>query len=222
MVSRLDRDVGRILDTLAALGLAENTVVFFTSDNGPHRAGGNDPDFFNSNGPLRGIKRDLYEGGIRVPMIAWGPGRVPAGEVSNQVWAMWDVLPTAAALTGAGLPPGVDGISMAEAVTGGVQPYEHAYLYWEFYEGGSAQAVRVGRWKAVRQPMLTGRIELYDLDDRRRRGARRRRPAPRRRGEGGAGHGAGAHALARVAAAAVGGRTSWTSPPAPGTNAPAT
>ena len=164
MVSRLDRDVGRILDMLAALGLAENTVVFFTSDNGPHRAGGNDPDFFDSNGPLRGIKRDLYEGGIRVPMIAWGPGRVPAGEVSEQVWAMWDVLPTAAALAGAGLPPDVDGISMAEAVTGGVQPQEHAYLYWEFYEGGSAQAVRVGRWKAVRQPMLTGRIELYDLD----------------------------------------------------------
>ena len=164
MITRLDRDVGRLLDTLEAQGLAENTLVFFTSDNGPHSAGGNDPDFFDSNGPLRGIKRDLYEGGIRVPMIAWGPGRVPAGRTSEQVWAMWDVLPTAAAWADVAVPPGVDGLSMAEAVTGGVQPHEHAFLYWEFYEGGSAQAVRMGRWKAVRQPMLTGQIELYDLD----------------------------------------------------------
>lgn len=94
MISRLDRDVGRVMAKLEEHGLAEHTIVFFTSDNGPSEAGGADLEFFASNGPLRGLKRDLYEGGIRVPMLAWGPGRVPIGAVSDRVWAMWDLLPT--------------------------------------------------------------------------------------------------------------------------------
>lgn len=164
MITRMDRDIGRILDRLRKLGLDENTVVFFCSDNGPERIGGADPAFFRSSGPLRGIKRDLYEGGIRVPMIAWGPGRVPAGRVSEQVWAMWDVLPTAAELARTESPPGIDGLSMVHAITGQGQKREHEYLYWEFYERDTAQAVRMGKWKAIRKPMLTGEIELYDLE----------------------------------------------------------
>lgn len=163
MVTHMDRDVGRILDRLRDLGLAENTIVFFTSDNGPHSEGGHDPSFFESNGPFRGIKRDLYEGGIRVPMIAWGPGWIPAGARSDQVWSFWDVLPTAAELAGATAPGGIDGISMVPALTGRGEQRDPEYLYWEFHERGTAQAVRDGYWKAVRQPMLTGPIELYDL-----------------------------------------------------------
>lgn len=163
MVSHLDRSVGQILDRLEALGMAKNTVVFFTSDNGPHSEGGYDMAYFDSNGPLRGMKRDLYEGGIRVPMIAWGPGRVPAGRRSDQVWAAWDVLPTLADLAGMEPPSGGDGLSMASAVTGQGTQKDHEHLYWEFYGGETAQAVRMGRWKGVRRPMMTGSIELYDL-----------------------------------------------------------
>ena len=163
MVSRLDRDVGRILDKLGALGLDRNTIVFFTSDNGPAVEGGSDPEFFDGNGPLRGFKRDVYEGGIRVPMIAWGPGRIPAARTSDQVWAMWDVLPTLAELAGASAPAGIDGISMVPSLTGRGRQRQHDHLYWEFFEWGSRQAVRTGRWKAVRQPMLTGKVEVYDL-----------------------------------------------------------
>lgn len=163
MVSRLDRDVGRLLDRLKELGLDRDTVVFFTSDNGPSVEGGSDPEFFDSNGPFRGFKRDVYEGGIRVPMIAWGPGRIPGGRTSDAVWALWDVLPTLAELAGTRPPDGIDGISMAAALTGRGRPRPHPYLYWEFYEQGSKQAVRTGRWKGVRQPMLTGKLELYDL-----------------------------------------------------------
>jgi arylsulfatase A len=163
MITRMDRDIGRILERLEELGIAENTLVFFTSDNGPSTAGGIDPEFFNSNGPFRGRKRDLYEGGIRVPMVVWGPGRVPAGRVSDHVWAAWDVLPTLAELAGADAPDDIDGLSMANALTGRGPAPEHESLYWEFYEGTPAQAVRMGRWKAIRQPMLSGPIELYDL-----------------------------------------------------------
>lgn len=163
MISHLDRDVGRILDTLKELGLDEHTIVFFTSDNGPAAEGGADPAYFDSSGPLRGMKRDLYEGGIRVPMLVWGPGRVPSGTISDQVWAMWDVLPTAADLAGVPAPPGIDGISMRAALLAGEAPRTRNPLYWEFYEQGSAQAVRMGDWKAVRRPMLTGDVELYDL-----------------------------------------------------------
>ncbi|MBW3630869.1 MAG: arylsulfatase [Gemmatimonadetes bacterium] len=162
MVTRLDRDVGRILDRLRELGLDRNTIVVFSSDNGPHREGGHDPDFFDSNGPLRGIKRDLYEGGIRVPMIAWSPGRIRAGEETDHVSAFEDFLPTAAEIAGARTPKGKDGLSYLPVLLGREQP-RHPHLYWEFYEGTPAQAVRLGDWKGIRRPAFTGEFELYDL-----------------------------------------------------------
>ncbi len=164
MITRLDRDVGLLLELLDRHGLAGDTLVLFTSDNGPHREGGHDPEFNDSNGPLRGIKRDLYEGGIRVPLIARWPGHVPANTVSDHVSAFWDYLPTFAELVGVPAPPGLDGISMAPALRGdrSHQP-QHEFLYWEFHEGASSkQAVRMGRWKAVR--LAQGQpLELYNL-----------------------------------------------------------
>ena len=163
MIARLDRDVGRVLDTLRRQGLERDTLVIFTSDNGPHREGGHSPDFFNSNGPLRGIKRDLYEGGIRVPMIARLPGAVEAGAVSGHACAFWDFLPTAAELAGVEPPPGTDGLSFAPELSGRPQP-EHDHLYWEFHSRQYSQAVRQGDWKAVRSPGGAP-LELYDLAD---------------------------------------------------------
>lgn len=162
MVTRLDADVGRILAKLKAEGLEENTIVFFTSDNGPHHEGGHDANFFQSSGPLRGTKRDLYEGGIRVPGIVKWPGKVPAGTVSDQVWAFWDFLPTAAEIAGIPPPPGIDGIGMRNALIGKPQR-NHETLYWEFHEAGFSQAIRMGDWKAVRLKEQTKPIELYDL-----------------------------------------------------------
>jgi arylsulfatase A-like enzyme len=146
---------------LSELGIEQNTIVFFSSDNGPHREGGADPEFFKSAGPLRGIKRDLYEGGIRLPMIVRWPGNIVPGAMSDQVCAFWDFLPTAADLAGVNAPANIDGISMLPALLGREQK-DHEYLYWEFHEGGFGQAVRMGDWKAVRRG--TDRpIELYDL-----------------------------------------------------------
>jgi arylsulfatase A-like enzyme len=165
MVTRLDRQVGQILELLDSLKLAGNTIVIFSSDNGPHREGGNDPDFFDSNGPLRGMKRDLYEGGIRVPFIVRWPGHTPAGAVSDHVGYFGDFMATAAELAGATPPPDLDSISLAPVLRGDVATQKkHDWLYWEFYEGGSSQAVWLApHWKAVRKPMLNGPIELYDL-----------------------------------------------------------
>ncbi|MFC1634735.1 arylsulfatase [Planctomycetota bacterium] len=161
MISRLDRDIGRIFAKLKALGIDEHTLVIFSSDNGPHKEGGVKPDFFDSNGPLKGIKRDLYEGGIRVPTIARWPGRIQAGSRSEHISAFWDILPTFAELAGAPVPKGIDGISMVPALTGKSQK-QHEFLYWEFHEGSSKQAVRIGDWKAVR--LTPSRpIELYNL-----------------------------------------------------------
>ncbi len=161
MIARMDADVGKLLQALRETGQDENTIVIFTSDNGPHREGGHDPDFFDSNGPLRGIKRDLYEGGIRVPMIVRWPARIRPGQVSDQVWAFWDLLPTLAEAAGLTSPAGLDGISMLDAWLGRPQR-NHEYLYWEFHEGGFKQAVRMGDWKAVR-PAPGKPLELYDL-----------------------------------------------------------
>ncbi len=166
MITYLDTQVGKVLAKLAELGLDENTIVFFTSDNGPHREGGADPKFFGSSGPLRGFKRALYEGGIRVPMIVRFPHKIAAGTESSQVWAFWDVLPTLAELAGAPLPGDLDGISMVPALLGEktsrrVQQ-DHEYLYWEFHERGFNQAVRLGHWKAVRHQPGTP-LELFDL-----------------------------------------------------------
>ncbi len=163
MITLLDRDVGRLLDALEARGLSKNTLVVFTSDNGPHKEGGADPNFFNSSGPLRGIKRDLYEGGIRVPAIAWQPGVIAPGAVSDHVWAFWDMLPTLATLAGAPLPE-CDGLSLVPTLLGQPdQQQRHNHLYWEFHEGACKQAVRMDQWKAVRNGR-NAPIELYNLD----------------------------------------------------------
>ena len=162
MIQRMDRDVGRLVDAIDAGGLGERTLVILFSDNGPHREGGADPAFFRSAGPLRGIKRDLYEGGIRVPMIARWTKTVPAGRTSDHVWAHWDVFPTVADLAGAKTPPNVDGMSMRRALSGQAQP-THEFLYWEFHERGFQQAVRTGPWKAVRLKR-NAPLELYHLE----------------------------------------------------------
>ncbi len=165
MITHMDNDIGRILARIKELGLDENTMIFFSSDNGPHREGGVDPDFFNSSGPLRGIKRDLYDGGIRVPTIARWPGKIQAGAVCSLPWAFWDFLHTAADLAGVDAPPGLDGISIAPTLLGrdAAQPL-HDHLYWEFHEGGFKQAVRMGRWKAVRHGP-GAEVEIYDLEE---------------------------------------------------------
>jgi len=162
MICRLDRDIGRLLSLLEETGLDRDTVVFFSSDNGPHREGGADPGFFRSAGPFRGIKRDLYEGGIRVPLIVRWPGRIPGGRVSAHVSAFWDFMPTACEIATARVPHGLDGISFLPELLGHTQA-QHDVLYWEFHENPfSDQAVRSGRWKAVRHG-LAGPVELYDL-----------------------------------------------------------
>jgi arylsulfatase A-like enzyme len=132
------------------------------SDNGPHQEGGADPAFFKSSGGLRGIKRDLYEGGIRVPMIARWPGTIPRGRVSAHVWAHWDLFPTLAELAGAKVPSALDGMSMTRALRGEPQS-THDFFYWEFHERGFQQAVRMGRWKAVRLKK-DAPLEIYNLD----------------------------------------------------------
>jgi arylsulfatase A-like enzyme len=163
MITRMDRDIGRLVDVVAARGLAARTLIMFISDNGPHQEGGADPQFFKSAGGLRGIKRDLYEGGIRVPMIARWPGVVPAGRVSGQVAAHWDLFPTLEELAGVKSPrAGLDGRSIVRALRGEAQP-DPEFLYWEFHERGFQQAVRMGAWKAVRLKR-NAPLELYNLD----------------------------------------------------------
>lgn len=167
MVELLDRQVGEIVAKVEALGIAENTLIVFTSDNGPHLEAGADPDFFNSNGPLKGYKRDLYEGGIRIPMIAAWPGHIPAGSESDHVSAFWDWFPTFAELTGSAAPPATDGVSLLPTLMGESDQKAHEYLYWEFHEKNGRQAVRRGDWKGVRYDVNDAgsqdRLELYDL-----------------------------------------------------------
>ena len=162
LITRMDRDVGALFQKLQEFGIGENTIVFFASDNGTHKEGGADPQFFKSSGPLRGYKRDLYEGGIRVPMIVRWPGKIAPGAVSDFVWAFWDFLPTAAEIAGRPAPQALDGRSVLPALLGKRQK-EHEFLYWEFHERGFTRAVRMGKWKAVGlgpdKP-----LELYDLD----------------------------------------------------------
>jgi len=169
MITRMDRDISRLFMKLKALGIDENTLVVFSSDNGPHREGGNDPDFNDSNGPLRGIKRDLYEGGIRVPMIARWPGKIKAGSLSRHVSAFWDFLPTCCELAGVAIPRGLDGISIVSTLFGRDQKQKkHEFLYWEFHEQGKKQAVRMSNWKGVRLNVTKnpdGPIELYNLKE---------------------------------------------------------
>ncbi len=160
MITRMDGEIGRIMSLLDELELADNTLVMFTSDNGPTFNGGTDSDFFSSAGPLRGLKTELYEGGIRVPLIAWWPQRIPAGAVSVHASAFWDFFPTLAEVAGAELGDDLDGLSMLPTLLGDdAQQQQHEYLYWEFQ---GRQAVRMGRWKGIRHG-VDRRIELYDL-----------------------------------------------------------
>lgn len=170
MVTRVDRNVGRIVELLRQKGELENTIIVFTSDNGTHQEGGHDPNYFNSNSLYHGIKRDLYEGGIRTPMIISWPGMVRPGSVSYHVSAFWDFMPTFSEIIGVPTPEGIDGISMVPELTGNGKQAEHDYLYWEFHEEGGKQAVLRGNWKLLRLDVKHTqsapekvRYELYDL-----------------------------------------------------------
>jgi arylsulfatase A-like enzyme len=168
MIHLLDEQVGEIVRNVEKAGILDNTIIIFTSDNGPHLEGGADPDYFNSNGPLKGYKRDLYEGGIRVPMIISWPERIQAGQSSDHVSAFWDVFTTLDHLTGGNDSYG-DGISFLPELLGEPQPV-HEYLYWEFPERWAtpAQAVIMDeRWKAIRRWVENQflEIELYDLEN---------------------------------------------------------
>jgi arylsulfatase A-like enzyme len=161
MVYMLDRDVGRIVELVEQLGLKEKTLIIFTSDNGGHRSVG---QTFDSNGPLRGYKRDLTEGGIRVPFIARWPGIVPAGKTSEASIAFQDMLPSFADLAGADTPHNVDGISVVDALLGGEVEHPRTYLYWDYGHCRDRydQAVRMGNWKGIRLGQGS-KLELYDL-----------------------------------------------------------
>ena len=168
MVSRLDRDIGRIVDLVDELGLGEKTLVIFTSDNGPTSAGGADPGFFDGNGPYRGIKFELYDGGIRCPMIARWSGKVEEGSESDHISAHWDVLPTFVEMIGEKSPEGIDGISFLPTLLGKNSEQKlHDYLYWESDSGGGWQSLRQGNWKGHLRDMRKGEgktcFELYDL-----------------------------------------------------------
>jgi len=162
MIARMDADIGKLFAKLKELKIDDDTVVFFTSDNGPHKEGGVDPKFFQSAGPFRGLKRDLTEGGIRVPLIVRWPAQIKPGQVSDLLCANWDFFPTAADIAMTKPPKGLDGISMFPLLTGQAQTNRHEYLYWEFHERGFQQAIRSGDWKAIR-PQAEERLELYDL-----------------------------------------------------------
>lgn len=167
MVTRLDSYVGRLLEHLKLLGLEKNTLVIFTSDNGPHDEAHHDLTRFRPSGPLRGIKRSLADGGIRVPCLAWWPGRVPARAKSDHVAYAGDWFATAAELAGTRAPEGLNSISFVPALFG--RPHEqaqHEFLYWEFHENGFSQAALYrGRWKGIREHDLSASLALYDLEN---------------------------------------------------------
>jgi len=166
MMTKLDEGVGEVMTLLKELNLEDDTLVIFTSDNGPHLEGGHQPDFFDSNGPLNGHKRSLTDGGIRVPMIARWPGKIRAGSTTDHISAFWDVLPTACDLAGIKTPTGIDGISFLPTLLGQKQQ-QHDYLYWEFYAYGGKRAVRMGPWKAVQRNVSknpNGPILLFNIE----------------------------------------------------------
>jgi len=166
MITRMDARIGDILAQLKTLGLDDNTLVIFSSDNGPHREGGplHNPEFFAASGPLNGTKRALTDGGIRVPWIARWVGKIKAGAVSAHVGYFGDVMATFVELTGAKAPKILDSISLVPELLGRGEQAKHPYLYWEFYEKGFSQAVLLdGRWKGIRLLKPTAPIQLFDL-----------------------------------------------------------
>lgn len=167
MVTLLDKQIGELLNKLKELGLDKNTIVIFSSDNGPHQEGGADPDYFDSNGPLKGYKRDLYEGGIREPMIAWWPGKIKANTKSDLISAFWDVMPTLADIAGVKAPENIDGISFLPTLLSQEGQKKHEYMYWEFHEMSGRQAIRKNKWKLVRYQVGNAEkttTELFDLN----------------------------------------------------------
>lgn len=169
MIDILDTQVGEIMNKVTELGIADHTIIIFTSDNGPHSEGGADPEYFNSNGPLKGTKRDLYEGGVRVPMIVRWPEKISAGSKTDHVSAFWDVFPTFIDIVNTEQPEDLDGISFLPTLLDKEDNQkQHEYLYWEFHEKGGRQAIRKGNWKAVRYNVLKdpeALIELYNLSE---------------------------------------------------------
>jgi arylsulfatase A-like enzyme len=165
MISRMSRDVGVIAELLESLGLDKNTLIMFNSDNGAHGKAGTEA-FFKPSGKLRGIKRMMYDGGIRSPMFAYWPGTIEAGSVSKHISAFWDMLPTFSELTGEPINGCTDGISMLPTLLGyDVKQKKHEFLYWELYEGRPNSAVRFGKWKAVVKDRRKGlNLELYDIE----------------------------------------------------------
>lgn len=165
MITRMDRQIGELVAQLEALGIADDTLIMFTSDNGPHAEGGNRPAFFDANGPYRGIKRDLYDGGIRVPMITYWPGTISPA-TTDLISGFQDILPTFADLAQVDVPQGVNGISFKPTLLGAGNQPKHAYLYWEFVKQQGKQAVRMGKWKGVRLKVSSDKnapIQLYDI-----------------------------------------------------------
>lgn len=167
MITRMDRDIGRIIDLLKDLGLDDNTVVFFTSDNGPHGSGGT-LDFFDANGPFQGKKRSFYDGGIRVPKVARWPGKIKPDTVTDLISAHWDFFPTCCDLVGQKVPADIDGISLLPTLLGLPNQQQHEYLYWEIRRPDNGkQAVRMGKWKGIRRDLLNNsdpHLYLYNLD----------------------------------------------------------
>ena len=169
MITRIDTYVGQIIDKVEELGLADNTIIMFASDNGPSPEGGSSPDFFNSNAGFRGYKRDLYEGGLRAPFIVTWPNRVEPGSVSNHVSAFWDLLPTITEITSGQVSEKIDGISFAPTLLGENSQNKHDYLYWEFNIRNGRKAIRKGNWKGVwyniNHKKHKGKLELYNLEN---------------------------------------------------------
>jgi arylsulfatase A-like enzyme len=169
MVNILDTQVGEIMKKVEDAGIADNTIIIFTSDNGPHVEGGADPNYFDSNGPLKGTKRDLYEGGIRVPMIVSWPGKTKPNSKTDHISAFWDIFPTFTDILKTENPKNLDGISMLPVLLDDAKNQkEHDYLYWEFHERGGRQAIRKGQWKAVKYNVFKNPdapFELYNLSE---------------------------------------------------------
>ena len=167
MITRMDRDIGRLLTLVDDLGLTDDTIIMFSSDNGTTYTGGVDAEFFNSVGELRGLKGSVFEGGIRVPMIVKWPNNIAPGTTSDHISAFWDIMPTIAEMVGATVPADIDGLSFLPALTGNTADQsEHKSLYWEYHAFGGMQAVRMGDWKGVRREIRRqddAPVELYDL-----------------------------------------------------------
>lgn len=166
MVSRLDADVARIVSLLQDKGILDNTIIIFTSDNGVHAEGGHDSKFFHSSGPFRGIKRDLYDGGIRTPFVVQWPAKIKAGSVNYHVSAFWDFLPTMSEIVGVKMATSTDGISYLPSLLGKGNQQKHDFLYWEFHEEGGKRAVLKDNWKLIQLNVNhqdKSSFELYNL-----------------------------------------------------------